>query len=121
MALRPMAEHSRRADRLDQILQARPEIPQPAQSLCDMQDQCGYMNMSWSWKRSLGFPMGAVWGVLRKQWQNRNFLRVMGRQPELPMLILIRTWEDLLSGQAILMGDRIVQLVVGRGLVQTTL
>ena len=86
-----------------------------------VQDQCGYVNMSWSWKRSLGFPIGAVWGVLRKQWQNRNALRIMGLQPALPMLILIRTWEDLLAGQAILMGERIVQLVVGRGLVFTTL
>jgi hypothetical protein len=54
-------------------------------------------------------------------WQKKNALRVMEMQPELPMLILIRTWEDLLAGQAILMGDRIVQLVVGRGLVHTTL
>ncbi|MEO8340401.1 MAG: hypothetical protein ABI604_11905 [Nitrospirota bacterium] len=45
----------------------------------------------------------------------------MNMQPELPMLILIRTWEELLAGQSILMGDRIVRLVVGRGLVQTTL
>ncbi len=86
-----------------------------------VQNQCGYVNMSWSWKRSLGFPIGAVWGVLRKQWQKKNSLRIMNMQPELPMLILIRTWEELLAGQAILMGDRVVQLIVGRGLVQTTL
>ena len=86
-----------------------------------VQDQCGYVNMSWSWKRSLGFPLGAVWGVLRKMWQKKNLLRMMNLQPALPMLILIRTWEDLLAGHEILVGDRTVQLIVGRGLVQTIL
>ena len=26
-----------------------------------VQDQCGYVNMCWSWKRSLGFPMRTLW------------------------------------------------------------
>jgi hypothetical protein len=54
-------------------------------------------------------------------WQNRNAIRFMRMQPALSMLVLIRTWEDLLAGQTILVGDSIVQLVVGHGLVQTHL
>ena len=26
-----------------------------------VQDQCGYVNMCWSWKRSLGFPISRLW------------------------------------------------------------
>ncbi len=55
-------------------------------------------------------------------WHNRNAIRFMRMQPALSMqFVLIRTWEDLLAGQTILVGDSIVQLVVGRGLVQTHL
>lgn len=84
-----------------------------------VQDQCGYVNMCWSWKRSLGFPLGAVWGVLRKMWHSRNVMRLMKSQGEVPMLVLVKTWEDLLAGHPVLLEDRIVQLVVGRGLVLT--
>jgi hypothetical protein len=84
-----------------------------------VQDQCGYVNMCWSWKRSLGFPLGAVWGVLRKLWSNANVVRILRSQREVPMLVLLKTWEDLLAGHPILVEERIVQLIVGRGLVFT--
>lgn len=84
-----------------------------------VQDQCGYVNMCWSWKRSLGFPLGAVWGVLRKLWSNANVVRILRSQREVPMLVLLKTWEDMLAGHPILIEDRIVQLIVGRGLVFT--
>ena len=84
-----------------------------------VQDQCGYVNMCWSWKRSLGFPIGAVWNTLRKIWQNRNRVRVMRSQREVPMLVLVKTWEDLLTGHPILLEERIVKLVLGQGLVLT--
>jgi hypothetical protein len=35
------------------------------------------------------------------------------------MLVLLKTWEDLLAGHPILIEERIVQLIVGRGLVLT--
>ena len=82
-----------------------------------VQDQCGYVNMCWSWKRSLGFPLGAVWNTLKGMWRNRNSLRVLRGEKELPWIILLRTWENLLAGHSVLVGDRIVQLVVGTGLV----
>ena len=75
--------------------------------------------MCWSWKRSLGFPVGAVWNILRTVWKNRNAVRMMRSQKEVPMLVLVKTWEDLLAGHPVLLQERIVQLVVGRGLVFT--
>jgi len=35
------------------------------------------------------------------------------------MLVLVKTWEDLLAGHPILLEERIVKLVLGRGLVLT--
>jgi hypothetical protein len=32
-----------------------------------VQDQTGYVNMCWSWKRSLGFPISSMWEEMRKQ------------------------------------------------------
>ena len=37
-----------------------------------VQDQSGYVNMCWSWKRSLGFPMSTLWEEMRNQWSSRN-------------------------------------------------
>jgi hypothetical protein len=37
-----------------------------------VQDQSGYVNMCWSWKRSLGFPIGTMWEELRNQWHTQN-------------------------------------------------
>jgi len=82
-----------------------------------VQNQCGYVNMCWSWKRSLGFPLGGVWNTLKACWRQRNALRTMNGQTGLSFIVLIRTWENLLAGQPILFADRIVQLVVGTGLV----
>lgn len=73
--------------------------------------------MCWSWKRSLGFPIGAVWDTLKGMWQGRNVLRSLKGQRALPFIILVRTWENLLAGHRILIEDRIVHLVAGRGLV----
>lgn len=82
-----------------------------------VQDQSGYVNMCWSWKRSLGFPIGAVWNTLKGMWRGRNVQRSLKGQRALPFIILVRTWENLLAGHRILIEDRIVQLVVGIGLV----
>ncbi len=82
-----------------------------------VQDQNGYVNMCWSWKRSLGFPLGAVWNTLKGMWRNRNAMRVLQGQSELPWITLLRTWENLLAGHPILIADKVVQLVVGTGLV----
>lgn len=82
-----------------------------------VQDQSGYVNMCWSWKRSLGFPLGAVWNTLKKMWLGRNAIRTIQGQPPLPFIILIRTWENLLAGYPVLVADRIVQLRVGIGLI----
>lgn len=82
-----------------------------------VQDQQGYVNMSWSWKRSLGFPLGSMWESLRKSWQSQNVWREIRGQRALPRIILFRTWENLLSGEAILLNGYIVQLIVGKGLV----
>ena len=81
-----------------------------------VQDQCGYVNMCWSWKRSLGFQLGVVWDTLKRQWRGRNFVRMMRGEAALPWCILLRTWENLLAGHAVLLGGAVVQLVVGRGL-----
>lgn len=43
----------------------------------------------------------------------------MRSQPEVPMLVLVKTWEDLLAGHSILIEEQIVKLVLGRGLVLT--
>jgi hypothetical protein len=82
-------------------------------------DQSGYVNMSWSWKRSMGFPLGAVWEILRKEWQTQSALRTMKGQRGLPKAILFRTWENLLAGHAVMFRGAFVQLIVGRGLVMT--
>lgn len=82
-----------------------------------VQDQSGYVNMCWSWKRSLGFPLGAVWNALKSMWQKRNSIRTMRRQRLLPRVVLFRTWENLLAGHPILIADSIVQLIVGQGLI----
>lgn len=82
-----------------------------------VQNQCGYVNMCWSWKRSLGFPLGGVWNTLKTSWRQRNALRTMKGQSGLPFIVLIRTWENLLAGEPILFADRIVQLMAGTGLV----
>lgn len=82
-----------------------------------VQDQAGYVNMCWSWKRSLGFPLGAVWEILKKQWRVRNSVRVIQGERELPIVVLLRTWENLLAGHAVWLGEIVVQLVLGRGLV----
>jgi hypothetical protein len=81
-----------------------------------VQDQRGYVNMCWSWKRSLGFPIGVAWHALKTSWRHRSAMRILHGQTPLPFMILIRTWENLLAGQRVLLGDRIVQLIVGSGL-----
>ncbi len=82
-----------------------------------VQDQCGYVNMCWSWKRSLGFPIGAVWNTLKTSWRQRNAYRTLKGQTPLPFIILIRTWENLLAGHPVLIADKVVQFILGIGLV----
>ena len=73
--------------------------------------------MCWSWKRSLGFPIGKMWEEMRNQWHSRNVFRRIQGQIEVPRLVFLKTWEDLLSGHAIWFNGGIVQLVLGKGLI----
>jgi hypothetical protein len=72
--------------------------------------------MCWSWKRSLGFPIGLFWEQLRKQWSDRNAFRLVRGEREIPRIVLYKTWEDLLAGHAVLLDGVILQLVLGKGL-----
>ncbi len=72
--------------------------------------------MCWSWKRSLGFPMSTLWEEMRKQWSSRNAFRRIRGEIEIPRVVLFKTWEDLLAGQAIWFDGFILQLVLGKGL-----
>ena len=81
-----------------------------------VQDQSGYVNMCWSWKRSLGFPIRKMWEEMRQQWSDRNAYRRRHGEIEIPRVVLYRTWEDLLAGHAILLNGVILQLVLGKGL-----
>ena len=57
-----------------------------------VQDQSGYVNMCWSWKRSLGFPMSTLWEEMRNQWSSRNvFRRIRGELEILVRSHLLRT------------------------------
>jgi hypothetical protein len=82
-----------------------------------VQDQCGYVNMCWSWKRSLGFPISRLWEEMRHQWSPRNAYRRIRGEIEIPHIVFIKTWEDLLSGHPIWFSGTILQLVLGKGLV----
>ncbi len=82
-----------------------------------VQDQCGYVNMCWSWKRSLGFPISRLWEEMRHQWSTRNAYRRIRGEIEIPRIVFIKTWEDLLSGHPIWFSGTILQLVLGKGLV----
>ncbi|MBK8379490.1 MAG: hypothetical protein IPL14_16655 [Nitrospira sp.] len=53
-----------------------------------VQDQCGYVNMCWSWKRSLGFPIGKMWEEMRNQWQTQNIYLRIRKQIEVPDRLL---------------------------------
>ncbi|HNK76274.1 MAG: hypothetical protein K1X60_00555 [Nitrospira sp.] len=81
-----------------------------------VQDQSGYVNMCWSWKRSLGFPMSTLWEEMRNQWSSRNAFRRIRGEIEIPRVVLFKTWEDLLAGHAIWFDGFILQLVLGKGL-----
>jgi hypothetical protein len=81
-----------------------------------VQDQTGYVNMCWSWKRSLGFPLGGVWTLFKQAWRQRNGLRALNGQSALPFQIVMRTWENLLAGDPVWLGGCIVRLIVGEGL-----
>jgi hypothetical protein len=81
-----------------------------------VQDQSGHVNMCWSWKRSLGFPISKMWEEMRQQWSDRNGYRRIRGEVEIPRVVLYRTWEDLLAGHAILLNGVILQLVLGKGL-----
>ena len=81
-----------------------------------VQDQSGYVNMCWSWKRSLGFPMSTLWEEMRNQWSSRNVFRRIRGELEIPRVVLVKTWEDLLAGHAILYNGFILQLILGKGL-----
>ncbi len=81
-----------------------------------VQDHSGYVNMCWSWKRSLGFPIRKMWEEMRQQWSDRNAYRRRHGEIEIPRVVLYRTWEDLLAGHAILLNGVILQLVLGKGL-----
>jgi hypothetical protein len=70
-----------------------------------VQDQSGYVNMCWSWKRSLGFPMSTLWEEMRNQWSSRNAFRRIRGEIEIPRVVLFKTWEDLLAGHAIWLTD----------------
>jgi hypothetical protein len=82
-----------------------------------VQDQSGYVNMCWSWKRSLGFPMSTLWEEMRNQWSSRNAFRRIRGEIEIPRVVLFKTWEDLLAGHAIWFDGFILQLVLGKGLI----
>ena len=79
--------------------------------------QCGYVNMCWSWKRSLGFPISRLWEEMRHQWSTRNAYRRIRGEIEIPKIVFLKTWEDLLSGHPIWFSGTILQLVLGKGLV----
>ncbi|MBK8379959.1 MAG: hypothetical protein IPL14_19200 [Nitrospira sp.] len=81
-----------------------------------VQDQSGYVNMCWSWKRSLGFPMSTLWEEMRNQWSSRNVFRRIRGELEIPRIVLVKTWEDLLAGHAILYNGFVLQLTLGKGL-----
>lgn len=81
-----------------------------------VQDQSDYVNMCWSWKRSLGFPISKMWEEMRQQWSDRNAYRRIRGEIEIPRLVLYRTWEDLLAGHAVLLNGVNLQLVLGKGL-----
>ena len=81
-----------------------------------VQDQSGCVNMCWSWKRSLGFPIGTLWEDMRKQWQTRNLYCRMRGQLEVPRIVLLKTWEDLLAGHTIWLNGVLLKLVLGKGL-----
>lgn len=50
-------------------------------------DQVGYRRMSWSWKRSFGFPLVKVWSWIKSIWDGR-------RRKE-----MIWCWHWLMSGK----------------------
>jgi len=53
-------------------------------------EQRGFERLSWSWRRSLGFPLAGAWEALRKWW-----LGYVGK------LGVVRLWERFLSGLAV--------------------
>ena len=73
--------------------------------------------MCWSWKRSLGYPISRLWEEMWNQWVGRNVLRRIRGEMEIPRIVFIKTWEDLLSGHPIRFSGTILQLVLGKGLV----
>jgi hypothetical protein len=58
-----------------------------------------------------------MWEEMRNQWQTQNVYRRIRKQIEVPRIVFLKTWEDLLSGHPIWFSGTILQLVLGKGLV----
>ena len=55
-------------------------------------DQSAYVNMSWSWWRTFGFPLRAVWGIFARYYRACDYGS------------LIRSWEKVFAGWSIRAG-----------------
>ena len=53
-------------------------------------NQAGYVNMSWSWWRTFGFPLRAVWGIFSRRYQDYREL--------------ISVWERVFAGWSVRAG-----------------
>ncbi len=54
---------------------------------------------------------------MRNQVVCRNFYHRIRGEIEIPRIVFLKTWEDLLSGHPIWFSGTILQLVLGKGLV----
>jgi len=55
--------------------------------------------MSWSWKRSLGFPLGKAWEFFKD-----NFLNVLERK------FFIKKWTELMTGKEVIIGNYFITI-----------
>ena len=63
--------------------------------------------------------MSTLWEEMRNQWSSRDVFRRIRGELEIPRVVLLKTWEDLLAGHAILYNGFILQLVLGKGLISS--
>ncbi|MCS6316660.1 MAG: hypothetical protein H8K05_02530 [Nitrospira sp.] len=49
------------------------------------------MNMCWSWKRSLGFPISRLRKEMRSQWSTRNVYRWIKGDIEIHQIVFLKT------------------------------
>jgi hypothetical protein len=57
-----------------------------------------------------------MWEELRNQWHTQNLYRRIRGQIEVPRIVFLKTWEDLLAGHTILLNGVLLKLVLGKGL-----